>query len=429
MHFLHSSSFHSALPLSLLIGLASSAFAVTEPTTTITLREALLRTEQGNPELAAQRLRTRAVEARIEQADLRPNPTLGIELENFAGSGPLQGFDAVEATVQASQRIERGDKRTQRVALANAQAGVAQQTWSLHLTQLRHQTATAYIELLIAQRRVELTHQIVESAQAATEAIGDQADAGQTSTAALARTRAALIKARVAQNQAESEREKAKAALAFNWGTATMDFRPIESLPQTTALPDQTNLHQKMIQHARLDLQRAEISRRERELDVQRAAAKSDPTVGAGLRFLNEGSDAAFVAGISFPLPVRNQNQGNIRAAREDLAAAEQSTNGIRNELHHAFNLAWQDLTTAHRAVQMLRKEALPAITELHAITRQSYDQGQATWLEVVLAARERVALETEILAAEATYARALVQLDALTDPTFPLTSALLSSP
>ena len=79
--------------------------------------------------------------------------------------------------------------------------------------------------------------------------------------------------------------------------------------------------------------------------------------------------------------------------------------------------------------MRVLREEALPAITEVHTITQQAYDQGQATWFEVVLAARERVTLETDILAAEATYARALVQLDALTDPTFPLTSALLSSP
>ena len=33
------------------------------------------------------------------------------------------------------------------------------------------------------------------------------------------------------------------------------------------------------------------------------------------------------------PLPVRNKNQGNIRAARETLAGAEQSVRAIENEL------------------------------------------------------------------------------------------------
>jgi cobalt-zinc-cadmium efflux system outer membrane protein len=164
-------------------------------------------------------------------------------------------------------------------------------------------------------------------------------------------------------------------------------------------------------------------------LDLQYAAAKPDLTVNGGLRFIHDGSDAALVAAVSWPLPVRHQNQGNVKAAREELAAAEQSVTGISLALRHEFDSAWQDLTTAHATADLLRTEALPALEALVMLTRQAHELGQVPLVQVVLAARDRVELEHQILAAEAAYIRALVQLDALTDPTLPLTHALLTSP
>ena len=426
MHFWNSFSFKSPL----LIGALSLVGSVgANPPTAITLGEALQRAEVSNPTLAAGRLSVRATEALTDQADLRPNPTLDLELENFGGSGPLQGIDGVAATLLASQRIERGDKRSRRVALANARTEVARQGMAVRLTHLRHQTATAYIETLVAARRVALAQEIVAATQDAIEAINQRVADGRASPAESARARAAIVSARVALNRAESSRKKAHAALGLTWGDPAAEIAPADTLPTTLALPDQLALFSKMESHARMDLQRSEISRRQRALDLQHAAAKSDLTIGGGVRFLNEGSDAAFVAGISWPLPIRNQNQGNIRAAREDLAAAAQSVDGVRNELQLAFMTAWQDLTAAHTAAETLRHEARPAVEEVYAITRQAFEEGQVGLVEVVLAARERIALETDILAAEATYALALVELDALTDPTFPLTTALLTSP
>ena len=54
----------------------------------------------------------------IEQAGLRPNPTLDVTLENFLGTGKLQGTRQLETTVQTNQIIERGGKREKRIALA-----------------------------------------------------------------------------------------------------------------------------------------------------------------------------------------------------------------------------------------------------------------------------------------------------------------------
>lgn len=395
----------------------------------ITLSEALLRAEQGNPDLAAQGLSTRAIEALKEQAGLRPNPVLALELENFVGTGPNQGFDGAVATVQASQTFERGDKRAQRVILADSRSEVARRSWTLQLMQLRRDTAMAYVEALITARHITLKQRMLDATQDAMESINDAAAMGRESAAESARARAAAVKARVALILAQSEHEKARRALAGLWGQTGIDFSLTNALPPAAALPDRSHILAKIDTHARLDLQQSEISHRRASLDLQHAEAKSDLQVGGGVRFMSDGSDAAFVAGVSWPLAVRNPNQGNIKAAREELASAEQSVAGIRNELHHAFDLAWQNLTTAHSIAQTLRQEALPAIDEVVTLTRHAHEQGQVPLIDVIHATRERVDLEHDILDAEANYARALVQLDTLTDPTLPLTLNFLTSP
>ena len=145
------------------------------------------------------------------------------------------------------------------------------------------------------------------------------------------------------------------------------------------------------------------------------------------MRFLRDGTDAAFVAGLSVPLASRQQYQGTIRAARETLAGAEYAVTVVESELRLAFNAAWQDFTAANTLAQQLRREALPATESAHAAVRRAYAAGPIPLTDVLDAQRALVDLRREILAAETDCASALVRLEALTDSPFPLTAALVA--
>jgi outer membrane protein, heavy metal efflux system len=71
----------------------------------------------------------------------------------------------------------------------------------------------------------------------------------------------------------------------------------------------------------------------------------------------------------------------------------------------------------------------LPAAEEAHTAVRRAYAAGSLPLSEVIDAQRTLVAIRREILAAEIDYATALVRTEALSDPAFPATRALLSSP
>jgi outer membrane protein, heavy metal efflux system len=419
---------HPVPLLGLTFLLASGVAAQEAAPPTLSLDEALRRTTERNPGLAAQGYAERAAEALIEQAGLRPNPTLDVSLENFAGTGGVQGVRGLESTVQASQTIERGGKRAKRVALAGREREAAANEFAVRRTEVLSAAATAYIGVLAAQQRLALAAEPLKLARETVSAVDQRVKAAIASPAEAARARVALAAAQADYARAEAGLATARAALAALWGGRPADVPRVAGLLQIPAeLPAADPYLVKLAEHPRLVLQQSVIAGRRASLELEQAQAVQDVTVGGGLRFLREGTDAAFVAGVTVPLPVHNRNQGNIRAAREYLTGAELAVRAVEVELRAAFTAAWQDLTAAHTAAQNLRREALPATEEAYATVRHAYDQGQLPLIDVLDAQRALVGLRRELLDAEAAYATALARVEALTDASFATLTTLIN--
>jgi cobalt-zinc-cadmium efflux system outer membrane protein len=409
--------------------IAAGAFAQEAPPATLTLAQTLALAAERHPALAAQAYQERAAAGLIEQAGLRPNPTLEASLENVLGTGHLQGVRSLEATVQASQTFERGGKREKRVALATRERDTATKEFAVRRAEILAATATAYVNTLAARQRLALAAEPVRLARETLALIESRVRAGAASVIDSARARAAVISAEGDLARSEAALVSARAALAATWGGELAEVGGLTgTLRVPDVLPSENEFRTRLAGHPRLEQQAAAIASRRAQLDLEQAQAKQDVTASGGVRFLRDGTDAAFVAGVSLPLPTRNKNQGNIRAARETLAGAEHTVRAITVELHAALTAAWQELAAAHALAQKLRREALPATEEAHAAVRRAYEAGQLPLIDVLDAQRALVALRREILDAESAYAAALARAESLTAPTFPAITALLSS-
>ncbi|WP_414662791.1 TolC family protein [Horticoccus sp. 23ND18S-11] len=395
-----------------------------------TLAQTLSLVAERHPALTAQSYEARAAEGRIEQAGLRPNPTLEASVENVHGTGRVQGVRSLEATVQGSQTFERGGKREKRVAFANRERDTATRELAVRRTEVLASAASAHIALLAAQQRLALAAEPLRLARETITVIDARLRAGAASQVESARARVALVTAEAEFARAEAALISARAALASTWsGTLADVVTAAGTLRTPDALPAEAALRARLAVHPRLDLQAAVIASRRAALELEQAQAAQDVTASGGIRFLREGTDAAFVAGVSVPLPVRNRNQGNIRAARETVAGAEHAVRAIEAELNAAFTAAWQDLVAAHTLAQKLRRDALPATEDAHAAVRRAYESGSIPLIDVLDAQRALVALRRELLAADADYVAALARLEALTDSTYPAVTALIRQP
>src|SRR4051812_2495957 len=107
---MHRSSMRAAtarLPVAtfaMTVSLLVSTSALAAP---LGLAEALSRAAGNDPAAPAADARVQAAQAAVRQAGVRANPSLAVDVENFAGTGPYQMLDSVEATVAYEQTWER----------------------------------------------------------------------------------------------------------------------------------------------------------------------------------------------------------------------------------------------------------------------------------------------------------------------------------
>jgi cobalt-zinc-cadmium efflux system outer membrane protein len=415
-----------------LLACAASVTALVAPAcaSTLTLAEALDRAARGHPALRALPFDERGAAARITQAGLPPNPELVVSLENFAGTGAARGARGLEATVEAHQPVERGGKRMRRIRLAEQEQLTLIHTSAARRNEVLARTAEAYLAALAADRRASLAETPVRLARETLALVESRLRAGAASPVDASRARAAVSLAEGDLARWRSARTTARIALASHWGG---DIRDEETLAGEPLVPSTLDGPESFLaavaSHPALAYQRALIEARRAAWELERAQAVPDFSVGGGLRFLREGSDAALVASVSIPLPARHRNQGGILAAREALLGAEDALIAREQELRAAVTVAWHEVAARHAEARRQREETLPAVEESHALLRQAYESGRVTLLDVLDGQRELAAAQERLAEAEAAFVTALAQLEGRLAQPFPRTSALLSSP
>jgi len=396
----------------------------------LTLDAALARTAAQHPRLLAQASRVDAATAAAERAGYAPNPVLNVTLENFAGTGEARGADILEGTVEYSQTIERGDKRARRTAVATAEREIASREGAVTRATIAGSAARDYVAAVVAAQRLAIARSLADLARAAVQDADARYAAGDASATEPARAQAALAIALADLARREVAVTQARSALAAHWAGEPADAVPQEDTVRLpAALPDATTWRARLEQHPLLALEQARLTSHRAAIDLEQANATPDLNVAGGVRYLNASSDAAFVAAIAVPLPVRHRNQAGIRAAQQALATAEYEAGAATRELRASFSAAWQDLVAAYAAAQQLRDQALPAAVNATVVLRRARTAGQASQFEVLETERVHGSLRRELLDQEAAFADALVRLETLVDPSFPATRQLLAPP
>src|SRR5215207_29502 len=83
-----------------MLGSAMAALAQpATPTTELSLREALDRTLERNPELVALGYGRQGMEGQLQQSRLKPNPDLHIAVQDVLGTDSFEALDSAETTV------------------------------------------------------------------------------------------------------------------------------------------------------------------------------------------------------------------------------------------------------------------------------------------------------------------------------------------
>jgi len=368
-----------------LLVLAVPAEAAEKVQRSISLPEALQRALAANPRLtAAERDIGIAGGLRI-QAGALPNPDVSFELDNALGSGPYKGVRSAETTLQLSQLVELGGKREARVAAGEAGIGTA--VWQRRATRLEvlSETAIAFITIISAQRRIEIFNEQIASFDPLIPLLQKRVQEGASSPAETLRAQVAADLFRVERERAKTQLATARRDLAILMGDSIPRFgEAVGRLASVGQPPSFQAVVQAIEANPQLMRWTAVTAQRNAELILARLKSIPDVHLSAGWRHFQDTNDNAVRLGVSIPLPVFDQNTGNIIAAQETLAkaGAERAINKL--VLISIAGRAYDALTGALAELKLLRTSVIPNARSAAETIQGGYLQGRFTLLELL---------------------------------------------
>ena len=394
----------------------------------LTLARALWLAQIYNPELAAYSYETRVRDAKILQAGLKPNPELGVEVENFGGTGDASGSESTETTITLSQLIPLGCKISKRVQVAGLDRDLSGWDYEAKRLGVMTEVARRFVRVLMAQERLKLAREQVSLAEEVFDVSNKRFRAGDTSIVDKTRSEAVLATSRIVLQKAGYRLTSARQALAAMWGSPQPQFDHVRgNLYAMRRIPEWKFLASWVSTNPDIARWTSEMSKRWAEFRLAKAQGIPDLTVGFGVRRINQleqqmeqggkapvPNDTALVAQLSLPIPAFDRNQGNVLAASTGLAKGEQERRAAWIRVQTALSQSYTALLSAHTEASSIRDKVIPRLRSAFEGVRTGYRNGKIGYLDLLEAQRGLIEERERYLEALGGYHNAMAELEGL---------------
>lgn len=349
------------------------------------LRTALQRALAANPRLTAAERDVGIATGQRIQAGVFINPQVSYQQDNSFGSGIYQGTRSAETTLQISQVFQLFGKRQARIAAGEAGIEVAAIQRKAVRLEVLSGTAVAFLNVLGLQRRIQILDEQVAAIDKMTPLLKRRVEAGASSVAETGR-------ADVASSLVKADRERTKASLATArrelaalMGETSAKFESVTGRLDVTGRPPTFQSVVAAIDgNPQLVRWTGVFAQRNAQLLMARLKPYPDVSLSAGWRHYNNTGDDALQLTMSIPIPVFDQNQGNILSAQENLEKTEAERKANRNALIVMVGRAYDSLQGSLRELAVLRETSIPKARQAAEAISDGYGQGRFTLLEVL---------------------------------------------
>lgn len=379
------------------------------------LDEAVIRTLESNPDLAAFAHELRAQQGRVQQASARPSIEVGVLVENALGTGSRSSFDAAETTLSLDFMLEHGALRRRRES-ALAGVDVLDAELKIKRVDVAAETGRRFITVLELQQQIVELRRARELAEQTLEAVQLRVKAAKVPQAEEARAQASLARAKLEEEHAEHELLAGRRRLAALWGQTDATFGEASgSLGNLPPMPAFESLRAELDKNPDFERFVSEQRLRETELRVAETRRRPPWQLMTGVRRFEQGGDHAFVVGVTVPLPSRDYAQGAIAQARAQLDQVDAQRQARRVQLDAELFGIYQEIKHAYTEVATLRDDVLPKLEQAVEESRYAYERGRYSYVEWAAAQRELLEMRRSLSAAYANVHRYRVEIERLT--------------
>jgi cobalt-zinc-cadmium efflux system outer membrane protein len=398
------------LSLAIVVWLAPAATTAAQSVDAIVARALM-----EHPELAAARAEVDAARARLQQAGLRPNPML-----DLAGQHNVTGPDNT-VSVGVTVPLDLNGRKEGRMAVAERETEVKAAHLADRERRLRAEIRLKVGEVIATTRNLAVTRELLDVNRQGLALMEERVRRGAAPPLEGSLLLVEVNRLDAAQQLLESRVEVLHLQLKALAGLPPEE--PIDVGGALEALAVRADRASGLARAAavRPDIRaaRAEAAMARARIQKEEAEGRWDASVNVGYQRQETGfgglsgitdrggtrpiQDTFHMlgGGLTITLPVRNRNEGNVKAAQAETRAAERRREflelAVRQEVAAAFTqyeAARRSLDTYGRGVRDVARQNLDTV-------RQSHGLGRIPLLDVIAEQRRLIEVEngyTEIL-------------------------------
>ncbi len=383
----------------------------------VTLDDAIRMALQHNHALQALRSTIQQSLAEEVTANLRPNPTLGLDAQFIPIFQPNQfSSDYIDQQAQFDAGVgylfERGKKRQHRLKAAQDQTNVVRSQVSDSERQLVFNVGQQFIDALLAESTLEFAQQDLDSFQKTVDISKERFRVGDLSEGDFLKIKLQLLQFQSDVSAAKLAKLQSLAALRQMLGfesvpddydvQGTLDYQPVHA---------NLNELKSLAAISRPDLRAAQqaVTAAESQLALQQANGKMDVTGTFNYTHTAGVNTGAFY--YNMPLPIFTRNQGEIARARYAITQAQEQASETSQQVSTDVLQAYENLHTNDEIIQLYQGGYVDQAKQSRDISEYAYRKGAASLLDYLDAERTYRANQLAYRQALANYMLALEQM------------------
>lgn len=380
----------------------------------------------ANGELAAARLEIERARGRLQQAGLRPNPTLDFEQTTGRFTG-APGESEISVGIAAP--LELGGKRRRRIELAQAEFEAAEAEVADRERRLTNEVLTLYSEGLAAIRELGTLEDLNNLDLQTTQFVQARVNEGETAPIELNQLRVEVERLRSRRALVEGRLRATMLRLKSLSGFPVQELLRLRddiTAPSLPAAPGSVDAAVDIALRTRPDLRLARLNEEVAQAGLRLARAQGAPDVTPFTRFSYGRSvfddtpvgvlrdrDKLLTFGVSVGIPIFNRNQGLKAEASAAIDQAQKRREFqevlVRAEVESAF----ARYEAARTAVATFSQGVIPRSSENIRTIRAAYQIGAFSITDLLVEQRRLVDAQREFTEALAEQYRALADLQA----------------
>jgi cobalt-zinc-cadmium efflux system outer membrane protein len=387
------------------------------PSAEVTLDDAIRMALQHNHALQALRSTIQQSLAEEITANLRPNPTLGLDAQYLPIFQPNQfSSEYIDQQAQFDAGVgylfERGKKRQHRLQAARDQTAVVRSQVSDSERQLVFNVGQQFVDVLLAESTLEFAEQDLDSFQKTVDISNERFRVGDLSEGDFLKIKLQLLQFQTDVSAAKLAKLQGLAALRQLLGfesvpddydvQGNLDYQPVRS--------DMSGL-KSLAAINRPDLRAAQqaVVAAESQLALQKANGKMDVTGTFNYTHTSGVSSGAFF--YNMPLPIFNRNQGEIERARYAITQTQEQASETAQQVSTDVVQAYENLSSNDQIIKLYQGGYVDQAKQSRDISEYAYRKGAASLLDYLDSERTYRANQLAYRQALANYMLALEQM------------------